>query len=1060
MNQEPAVATANDWAVDAALLIEKPTAVWGAERPLALRIRELLLHEQAAVPTSVRNQVIHQALSVADGANTAGDIEANALREYLRGLFWLPREEDSYDGAARQPPPPDAEFVAGGAAWNSARVGQRRAWGMRRYWREKGEAHRHGSRSDAVNSGSKLTHAAKERLIADLEAFFEDEAALDDCALVIDRSLAHERYLTSRRTSPALHRRLRDVATSLGRLSPLYPTHLSVQDLVADRLATVLHAQDEEDERDPRRDPTTLASVHTDKVIGGSALTVLASARRGVLLGDPGSGKSTLARARVIDAIESGPGGVAAYVRATALLRALNDTSESWLEAVARIALALRVDAPRAQDVDELVRLLATEPSALLVIDGLDEVLDPADRATLVDLLDELPKLPGDVMLTTRHTGYRHLHGWADFAPLAVSPEAYSALLQRWLGVDDPTETLRSLWGVFGVQGLNDMVGHPVLAGIVTSLAISSGDAVAASRPELYHQAIAHLCQRRWKAPEHDERSRLEVLALIAGYEEAAWRMVAVTTVTSYASLAALGIDVELLRSGELLQSSPLDSDADIDQPWTWLHSSFADYLVSVRLHRLLNTDRTEAARLLREAIQYPEGWTESLRFLVEAASPAQRSWIAAEWDALIAEGDPGGVIGRVAGPLMSVHGIEINRSGSAEALLRRFVDNAQAEADARALAQPSMRDKLMRITAGDHSEALLRRPLLDASHAEDPGLVDAYWAAFVSLSYPDNLALAFAMGDCLFERVGPDAPDDQRLATWMAATRRHGGVSKLAPHHHVSKELRDAVHGGRYGDWGLFCMALQEPWHVDPTDQRPYARLGRRLTGLDADIDRPECVAALRPVLDGFAVADLDDPARCERLIRAVHATARPLKGDVGAEGPADIDVLHESLVLLSGRLGGLHPWRRLERIATNPDDLARLVRAEVSRLIETHFHPEPLARAALRLYRKGTPAPASAIPTPINHLVEVHDERDWDRAFEVLDWLTGTDPDSYDLLHRFVSLPRDERFAIALIERICPRLDPDSSTYDYVVSSLASGGALAKWRDYLLALSPDARR
>jgi energy-coupling factor transporter ATP-binding protein EcfA2 len=1032
----PLVLDERAWQDDVAVLIAKPRAAWNSDRPLARKIAGHLLRDQSEVTQSLRDHVIAQALANADAADTSPDSEARALRENVRGIFWLPSSIDDYNGSAKPPSMEDLHAVTQNGIWNAHRVEQRRRSGMLRYWRAKGERDKHTSPADALNSGNGMKSAIIERLIEDLEVFFNDEDALEDFAPMIERQRIHERFLRTRRASSSLQRRLRQVAASLNRLSPIYPEHLDVSDLAANRSVARVHKNDETAGADTALDTTSAVA----KSVGTPALRTIVELRRVVVLGDSGSGKSTLARALVINVVEAEPGGVAVYVAAAPLARALAESSEPWLVTLSRMALSLRLDRPREEDVRELERLLATEFEALVVLDGIDEVFDPKERTLLSEVTDALDGLRCRVLITSRLTGYRHRRRWSEYKPLPLDAYGFEQLLVRWYG-ESHDEVNRRLRRVLGAREFTEMVGHPVLAGIVARLAGQPGSDVTTSRPALYRQAVAHLCQRLWKTPEHDERDAHEVIALLKAYQQAAWDMAGVTTVTSLGALDESGIDSALVRSGELLQPVGLDDSAEIDRPWNWLHSSFSDYFVGAHLHRLVKNTPTEASRALERAIQYPEGWLEALRFLVDGATATERSWIAQQWVTLAREGDPGRIIANTAREVFRDYPAERARFAGTEAVLRALVLEAEREELAvRIDASPadSALESLKRMTSGDHTEAFLRRPILRGDVVKDSVVVDEYWRAFLGRPYPLNLPFALAMGGAFFTRQVAAASDDYRLAAWIAATQLHRPHLERAASYVPSSQLRSEVIAGRFGEWGALCGVLQSPNEAQPIDASSFVRVAQLIRA--ESLERPgEFEASSAATLVTFDIADTLDVSRSVLLLETVLQVTND-----------DPDDTIDALVLLSDRLGGMMPWRRYARAAVNSDDLSRLVRGRISRHLES-LDTSVLVRSAYRLHAAGNAIAPSAVPREINDY-DARNRRDWPPFLDFFDWYADVDPGRLDDWRGWLRDPADDQFPRRVAERIGSRVRPNSHMHSALAYTLSASGALPEWRSVLL--------
>ncbi len=254
----------------------------------------------------------------------------------------------------------------------------------------------------------------------------------------------------------------------------------------------------------------------------------LEKARRLVVLGDPGSGKTTLTR----------------WIATAFLLRLKNDPDfkelpdvatlpdVDWLPIIIRcrdldgtclggslddiLKHTLRkaeLSESEATDLHELLRLRLQEGEALLMLDGLDEIADSADRARFCQQLERIvrafPTAP--IIATSRIVGYREM-GYQlgqDFEHLTLADlttEEKDDFACRWCALTEPPErrttaTEELIHDIHSADRIERLTGNPMLLTTMALVKRKIGK-LPNRRAELYWEAVQVLLNWRREVDE------------------------------------------------------------------------------------------------------------------------------------------------------------------------------------------------------------------------------------------------------------------------------------------------------------------------------------------------------------------------------------------------------------------------------------------------------------------------------------------------------------------------------------------------------------------------------
>jgi HEAT repeat protein len=157
-----------------------------------------------------------------------------------------------------------------------------------------------------------------------------------------------------------------------------------------------------------------------------------------VLLGDPGSGKSTLLHRLALRALRSGPSGqLPLFVPLAAYDEALRHTGEPL--PLERFLSLYPARWRGLTGLEPLFQRALEEGRALVLLDGLDEVLDVETRRFVAQQVDALVRTWGArgnrFALTSRFIGYREVRlpgALPHFLVLDFGPEERERFAQRW----------------------------------------------------------------------------------------------------------------------------------------------------------------------------------------------------------------------------------------------------------------------------------------------------------------------------------------------------------------------------------------------------------------------------------------------------------------------------------------------------------------------------------------------------------------------------------------------------------------------------------------------------
>jgi hypothetical protein len=265
----------------------------------------------------------------------------------------------------------------------------------------------------------------------------------------------------------------------------------------------------------------------------------LSSGRHVVFVGPPGSGKSSLVQHICGESARwwlhpdgDPPYGAVVPARLSASALASGGPLSEVLASKTTDALGGYLDVPMSPSA--FLRGPAPGVSWLILVDGLDEVLDLTQRTRLIQMLEQRIRSPDEkwrFVITTRPLGGDELAQLVEAAGgsyqlLPFDRERVAAFAQNWFAVRDPAHAaeraVRFLDQAFALP-LTDVVTVPLLTTIAAMVfEVNPGKGLPSNIGQLYFQFIETLLAKRRDVSRAGLESRLESLGP-AGRELSAW---------------------------------------------------------------------------------------------------------------------------------------------------------------------------------------------------------------------------------------------------------------------------------------------------------------------------------------------------------------------------------------------------------------------------------------------------------------------------------------------------------------------------------------------------------
>lgn len=692
-----------------------------------------------------------------------------SLREGARGTFFLRVELDAHDTDGQ--PGPEDEMLVYGPDGRKDTITEHRRWAGLRFGRADG---RRGNMtpSTVAKWGTFYRSEFEARLVDDLETFLADEQAqraFVDAVIPLNEQSEHYREPDSPPTPGAdphsarpTHRLLLDqLASRLDEPSAAYPRHLTPTAL-AHQLTLSPYARPERAEQE---DSGLYASTSS---FGGRSLRyVLSENRRIVVVGNPGGGKSTVLAAEVAERTRAGE--PALMVRLSSVAPRLEGFLSFAGALGALVSVALEDGGLRADpdDTERLLKTMAKEPSALVALDGLDEV-HPDDLDRVWTLCRVLEALPGTVVISSRVAGYVAPPGeWTEYSVDNLSSGQASSFLESWFrGVNK--EGKERADAALAAADRAELAQIPVLLGIIASVA--EDDEVPGTEAALYDRYVSLFLRGRWK-PRAQWLKVEHLPRRLAVARELAWQMATGFTgradgvrwsdTISYSAVIDKATTprprlARLIVERDGLFTPHGRSASELHQRYRWLHRTIHEHLVGAYFADRVTADRGALA-IEDEILMGPKQWHVPLLHMIGLLSEADQARVMARLDELRDEGDPGLVLDGTAELLAAALPVGAD-------LRRREAERRAARGDWRA------------VYALDQHLWLRRLPELVAAGAEDVGLPFDLFAK-------QDLPPESYVRDLLARQLSAPEQNQELLATtirWLVSYDADGALDAL----------------------------------------------------------------------------------------------------------------------------------------------------------------------------------------------------------------------------------------------------------------------------------------